>query len=98
RAAFEALLDGATPLSDMLLAELVARHPPASAEGRAALVNAAKPLLAQINAPVFSALIRQRLAELAGLPEREMASLLPIQKVASVAPPIRRAGGSRPTP
>src|SRR5205085_4456603 len=48
RAAFEALLDGATPLSDMLLAELVARHPPASAEGRAALVNAAKPLLAQI--------------------------------------------------
>jgi len=98
KAAFEALLDEATPLSDFLLNELAARHPPRSAEGRAALVNAAKPLLAQLTAPVFGALIRQRLAELAGLPEREMTTLLPLQQTVSAAPAVRRGGGSRPAP
>jgi DNA primase len=97
KSAFEALLDEATPLSDFLLNELAARHPPRSAEGRAALVNAAKPLLAQLTAPVFGALLRQRLAELAGLPEREMMALLPIQQPAS-ATPLRRAAVSRPAP
>ncbi len=45
--AFETLVDAAMPLSDFLLTELAQRHPPRSAEGRAALVNAAKPLLAR---------------------------------------------------
>ena len=52
------------------------RHPPASAEGRAALVAAAKPLLAQIGAPVLAALLRHRLATLTGLPEHELRTLL----------------------
>ena len=98
RPAFEALLDQATPLSDFLLNELAARHPPRSAEGRAALVNAAKPLLAQLTAPVFGALLRQRLAELAGLPEREMTALLPFQRPVPAAAPVRRGGASRPAP
>jgi DNA primase len=98
KSAFEALLNQATPLSDFLLSELAARHPPRSAEGRAALVNAAKPLLAQLNAQVFGALLRQRLAELAGLPEREMTALLPPQKAAPAPPPVRRGGVSRPAP
>ena len=45
KAAFEALIERATPLSEYLLAELSTRHPPTSAEGRAALVTAARPLL-----------------------------------------------------
>ncbi|HWZ74215.1 MAG TPA: DNA primase [Casimicrobiaceae bacterium] len=98
KSAFEALLNQATPLSDFLLSELAARHPPRSAEGRAALVHAAKPLLAQLNAQVFGALLRQRLAELAGLPEREMTALLPPQKAAPAAPPVRGGGLSRPAP
>src|SRR5208282_430299 len=77
KAALEALIDAATPLSDFLLAELAQRSPPTSAEGRAALVNAAKPLLAQISAPVLAALLRRRLAVIAGLPEAELAALLP---------------------
>jgi DNA primase len=92
-AAFEALVSRAVPLSDFLIAELIARHPPASAEGRAALVNAAKPLLAQIHAPVLSALLRRRIAEIAGLPERELASLLPSaapRETSSAPPPISR--------
>jgi DNA primase len=95
--AFEAFLDQATPLSDFLVNELTVRHPPRSAEGRAALVNAAKPLLAQLSTPVFSALLRQRLARLAGLPEREMTALLPFQKPVAAAPPARR-GTSRAAP
>ena len=49
--------------------ELAAQHPPTSAEGRAALVAAARPYLAQIEAPVLAALLARRLAELSGLPE-----------------------------
>ncbi len=86
--AFEALVDEAMPLSDFLLTELAQRHPPRSAEGRAALVNAAKPLLAQITAPVLATLLRRRLAELAGLRESEMTMLLPQERAAS-APSAR---------
>ena len=76
KAAFEALIERATPLSEYLLAELSARHPPVNAEGRAALVTAARPLLAQITAPVMAALLRRRLADLTGLPEDELKDLL----------------------
>ena len=56
--------------------ELSSRHPPASVEGRAALVAAARPFLAQIEAPVLHALLRRRLAELSGLPESDLKALL----------------------
>jgi len=82
---FEALIDAAMPLSDFLLAELAQRHPPRSAEGRASLVNAAKPLLAQITAPVLATLLRRGLAELAGLRESEMDALLPVPRAAATA-------------
>jgi DNA primase len=95
KAAFEALVDAALPLSDFLLSELSARHPPTSAEGRAALVTAAKPLLSQIVAPVLSALIRHELARTAGLPERELAALVP---AASAANPARARPASTRSP
>ena len=59
------LSEAATPLSDFLLAELAQRSHRLLAEGRAALVSAAKPLLAQLNAPVLAALLRRRLAAIA---------------------------------
>jgi DNA primase len=76
KSAFEAAVAGAVPLSEFLLTELAAQHPPTSAEGRAALVAAARPHLAQISAPVLAALLRKRLAELAGLPESELRALV----------------------
>ncbi len=76
KAAFEAEIGRATPLSEFLLSELAAHHPPTSAEGRAALITAARPHLAQITAPVLSALVRRRLADLTGLPEAELRALL----------------------
>jgi DNA primase len=76
RAAFEQAIERAVPLSEFLLAELAARHPPAAPEGRAALVAAARPLLAQIEAPVLAAILRRRLAELSGLPDADLRGLL----------------------
>jgi DNA primase len=76
KAAFEALLERALPASEFLVAELSAQHPPTSVEGRAALVNAARPYLAQITAPVLAALLRRHLAALSGLPEAELRPLL----------------------
>ncbi len=85
KAAFESLADASVPLSDFMLAELSARHPPTSAEGRAALVNAAKPLLAQMTAPILTAMLRRGLAATARLSENELAALLP-QAAAAAAP------------
>ncbi|HVO89041.1 MAG TPA: DNA primase [Casimicrobiaceae bacterium] len=76
KAAFERALQGAVPLSEYLLRELSAEHPPNTSEGKAALVAAARPYLADISAPILKALLRRRLAELSGLPEGELASLL----------------------
>ena len=78
RTAFETAVAGAVPLSEFLLSEMATRHPPSSPEGRAGLVAAARPLLAQIAAPVLSAILRKRLAELAGLPEAELRGLLAV--------------------
>jgi len=78
KAAFEQAVGQATPLSAFLLSELALRHPPTTAEGRAALVAAARPHLAQIGAPVLAAILRRQLAELAGLPESDLAALLDV--------------------
>ena len=77
RQAFETLIDSAIPLSEFLVEDLITRFPPVSAEGRAALLSAAKPLLDQVGAPMLSALLRRRLAVVAGLPESELSALLP---------------------
>ena len=76
KASFERAIEGAAPLSEYLLAELAAQHPPTTAEGRAAFVAAARPYLAQIAAPVLRAVLRRQLAELAGLPEAQLEVLV----------------------
>jgi hypothetical protein len=76
KAAFEASIAGATPLSELMLAELSARSPHETEEGRAALVAAARPLFAQLHAPALAALVRRRLSERVGLPEAELRDLL----------------------
>ncbi|HEY5863025.1 MAG TPA: DNA primase [Casimicrobiaceae bacterium] len=77
KAAFEQAVAGATPLSEYLVGTLAALHPPTSAEGRAALVNAAKPLVAQVAAPVLATLIRNRIAALAELSDADVRGFLP---------------------
>ncbi len=89
KAAFEQAIGEAMPLSEFLLAELAARHPPTSPEGRAALVTAARPLLAQIAAPVLSAILRKRLADLTGLPEEDLRGLLALGPAVAPGTPER---------
>jgi DNA primase len=74
--AFEQALDGAVPLSQYLLAELAAQHSPTTAEGRAALVAAARPYVGHIAAPILGPLVPQQHAEHAGLPEAQLGSLV----------------------
>ena len=90
RAAFEQAVERATPLSEYLLGELVRLHPPTAAEGRAALVAAARPLVGLIAAPVLAALVRRQLAELAGLPEAQLGTLV---ESARTPHPASSAGG-----
>jgi DNA primase len=101
RAAFERALAGAQPLSEYLIGEMAARHPPSTAEGRAALVAALRPLLAQIRAPVLAALLRKRLEALTGLADPELQALIqPVAPPGETARPLRRsanrAGSRRP--
>jgi DNA primase len=91
RAAFEEALTRATPLSEFLLSEKTAQHPPQSAEGQAALIHALRPLLAAVTAPALAALLRQRLAELTQLPESELRVLLNDRSAAAAA--AKRARG-----
>jgi len=101
KAAFEELIGRATPASEFLVAELSARHPPTTAEGRAALVTAARPFLAQMTAPVLTALLRRRLADLTGLPETELRRLLHVGLQDGgnrAAGPVRDEGASRRRP
>jgi len=84
REAFEARLEQATPLSDYFIAELERRHPPATAEGKAALVNEAKPYFESLAGPVLRLMLQKRLAEKVGFREAELSPLLP---AARPAPP-----------
>ena len=96
KADFERAVDNAVPLSEFLLSELSSRHPPINAEGRAAFLSAARPLVGTITAPMLSALLRRQLAEMAGLSEDEVQLLAPPAtgpaRRSSAAPraPIRR--------
>ena len=80
KTAFERAIDGATPLSEYLLGELASRHPPDTAEGRAALVAAAEPYVGGMAAPILGALVRRQLAELAGIPGDQLDTLVTGQR------------------
>jgi DNA primase len=87
REAFEQLLESATPLSHFLLDELTARVDVHAAEGCAKLLQDAKPLLKQVNAPLLSLLLRKSLAERAGVTQMELDRQFQIK-----SPPASRTG------
>jgi DNA primase len=87
---FEALVDGAMPLSRFLVRELVAQGDLSSAEGRAGLVSAAKPHLQRITAPGLRLAIVKQVAELASMTPLEVERLCDLKAQASYvrsAPP-----------
>ena len=75
--AFQASVAEAKPLSQFLFVELAGRVDMATEEGRARFLAQAKPLVAQIEAPALSAMLRRRLGELAHLGLDEIERLVP---------------------
>ena len=74
--AFEARLAGALPLSDYLIRELASRTDGASVDGRAKLVELARPLVRRIPSDVYRELLVGQLAEAVRMPAPRLAELL----------------------
>jgi DNA primase len=90
--AFLEALAKARPLSQFLLAEIAANVDMASEEGRARFLARARPLVSQIVAPALGAMIRKRLADMAGLEPGELPGYLPALQAGAPRPaPPRRA-------
>jgi DNA primase len=85
--AFLAALKDAKPLSQFLLSEIASKIDMTTEEGRARFLSQAKPLVIQIEAPALGAMLRRRVAEMAGLGADDVARFFP----------EREAGRSRPS-
>jgi DNA primase len=74
--AFAARLAGALPLSDYLIRELTTRTDVASVDGRARLVELARPLVRRVPSDVYRELLVAQLAEVVRMPAPRLAELL----------------------
>ncbi|MDP2828616.1 MAG: DNA primase [Sulfuricellaceae bacterium] len=93
KAGFESLLSEALPLSQFLLRELTGQVEMQTQEGRARLLQNARPLIQQITAPALGLMVRKRLAELAGVTQVELEDLYqirPLQKQSPGLPRLKR--------
>ena len=73
---FEAEMQNAMPLSQYIVQHLSEENPLNSQEDKVKFLNDAEPILRQIIAPRFSLMLRKRIAELAGVSEAEMQSMM----------------------
>ena len=89
--AFEKLLDDATPLSRFLLEKLQSDIDLADSEGRARLLQEAKPLVKKIAAPLLSLMLRKQLAQLAGIGQDELETLYEIKAPRRSTPAAKAA-------
>ena len=83
-AAFEARLSSALPLSDYMIRELSARSDPSSVDGRAKLVELARPLIRRIPSDVYCELLIAQLAEAVRMPAARLSELLRADESPSV--------------
>tara|TARA_Y100001960_G_scaffold331169_1_gene427316 strand:- start:258 stop:2024 length:1767 start_codon:yes stop_codon:yes gene_type:complete len=83
---FEELIEQALPLSSFLFKRLSENVNLQTSEGRTRLVENAKPLLEQISAPILSLMLIKRLAELSGINQVELESLLQIKRKSTPLP------------
>jgi len=75
-AEFEVRLEGSVPLSDYLIRELSGRCDVASVDGRAKLVELARPLVRRIPSDVYRELLVAQLAEAVRMPATRLGELL----------------------
>jgi len=98
KAAFEELLVKADPLSRFLIDELRRNADINAPEGRAKLLQQAKPLVKQIAAPMFSLMIRKELAQVTGISQQELDGEFEIRSQATSPPaPARRPTQTTPS-
>ena len=74
--AFETRIRGAVPLADYLISELASRCDVASVDGRARLVELARPLILRIPSDVYRELLTAQLASVVGMPAARLTELL----------------------
>lgn len=84
--AFRQKVQEATPLSDFLFQELLRRNDTTSAEGRASLIHAAKPLLGHVHAPLLRLQLVKRLAELSQVSQAEVERLCSLRPLTRPSP------------
>lgn len=94
QAGFEANFSNALTFSQFLFKELTRELDLTTDEGRAKLVQSAKPLIEKVAAPALQMMIRKRLAELTGLSVAELGSLLPQPDTPRA--PASRGGAGQP--
>jgi DNA primase len=80
---FETALKETQPLSQYLVQTLSSANDMQSQEGRVRFLNDAEPILKQIQAPALSLLLRKRCAELAGVSQAELESLMNLAQPAA---------------
>ncbi len=83
--AFEARLAGAMPLSEYLIRELSSRVETGSVDGRAKLVELARPLVRKIPSDVYRELLVNQLAEVVGMSPARLNELLGADSTAATA-------------
>jgi DNA primase len=93
--AFEEFSRQSLPLSIFLFRELSARVDLKTSEGRAKLVQDAKPLLSKVAAPGLALMMLKQLAEISGFTQRELEDLLKIRRT---RPDRAREKAPRPKP
>ena len=94
--AFEARIGTAVPLSDYLIGELAGRCDVASVDGRARLVELARPLIRRIPSEVYRELLTGELASVVGMSAARLTELLGATADEGARPgPVRRAPLSR---
>ena len=96
--AFIQALDNALPLSDFLIEELSAQVDMESVDGRARMVELARPLLRSIPPGIYLELLIKRLAEIVGLPSHELKSILSQGAGTDKGKPSPKATAFRPRP
>ena len=94
--AFETRIGAAVPLSDYLIGELASRCDVASVDGRARLVELARPLIQRIPSDVYRELLTAQLASVVGMPAARLTQLLGNAPGTDAAPVSDR--GRRTTP
>lgn len=72
---FESLFEKAIPLSDLLIGELSSRVNLESSEGRAALIQIAKPLIQLVSAPILKLILIKRLSQLTGVNQEALTKI-----------------------